>query len=403
MRRISAASLPKGFRFAATACGLKKSGLDLGFIASDLPASAACLFTTNRVHAAPVAVSRLHLRRSRHQMRGIIVNSGNANCATGPEGAATAATTALTAARELGRYHPSQMLVCSTGVIGVPLPSKKIINAIPEMVRNRSATPVSFAQFMRAIMTTDTFPKWAAANCAIDGKTIRLLGCAKGAGMIHPNMATMLSFIVTDAALSPDILKQALRTAAATTFHAITVDGDTSTNDTLALLANGASGARSIHESSANYRRFCGALESVCQSLALQIVADGEGATRILEVEVKGATSNRDADQIARTIANSPLVKTAAAGGDPNWGRILAAAGRAGARLDPDRVAIRMAGMLVCRNGCAYPFNERAAHRKLLAKRIPILVDLKLGKGRARIWTCDFTADYVRINASYRS
>lgn len=285
----------------------------------------------------------------------------------------------------------------------MPLPPRRIIDAIPELIRNRSAMPKSFAQFTRAIMTTDTFPKWAAANCTIGGRKARLLGCAKGAGMIHPNMATMLSFIVTDAAVSPVVLRRALRTAVAGTFNAITVDGDTSTNDTLALLANGASGARRIREGSADYRKFCAALESVCQSLALQIVEDGEGAQRIVEIEVQGAASDRQADRIARTIANSPLVKTAIAGGDPNWGRILAAAGRVGARLDPDRVEIRMAGMLVCRNGYACPFNESAAHRKLLAKQVPIVVDLKLGKGRARIWTCDFTADYVRINASYRS
>lgn len=403
MKRIPQAFLPKGFRFAAIACGVKKSGLDLGLIASDFPASAACLFTKNRVQAAPVFVSGAHLRESRHRMRGIIVNSGNANCATGSEGIAIAATTALKTAWELGRYRPSQILVCSTGVIGVPLPWEKVIDAIPRMVRVRAATAKGFVRFTRAIMTTDTFPKWAAANCMVGQKQIRLLGCAKGAGMIHPNMATMLSFIITDAAVSPGTLKRALRTSAAKTFNAITVDGDTSTNDTLALLANGASGARSIHESSAEYRKFCRALESVCQSLALQIVADGEGAKRILEIEVKGAASDREADRIARTIANSPLVKTAAAGGDPNWGRILAAAGRAGAKLDPNRVEIRMAGILMCRNGCACPFDEKTAHRKLLAKQVPIVIDLKLGKGRARVWSCDFTAEYVRINASYRS
>lgn len=401
--KFSPAFLPKGFQFAATACGLKKSGLDLGLIASDFAASASCLFTTNRVCAAPVFASQAHLHQSRHQIRGIIVNSGNANCATGTEGIAIAATTALKAAWELGRYHPSQMLVCSTGVIGVPLPGKKIIDAIPDLVCKRRASVPAFEQFARSIMTTDTFPKWAAASCVIGGKKVRLLGCAKGAGMIHPNMATMLSFIVTDAAVSPVVLQRALRAAVAGTFNAITVDGDTSTNDTLALLANGASGARRIREGGAAYTNFCAALKSLCHSLALQIVADGEGAHRIVEIEVKGASSDREADRIARTVANSPLVKTAIAGGDPNWGRILAAAGRAGARLDPDRVEIRMAGMLVCRAGCAYRFNERAAHRKLRAKQVPIVVDLKLGKGRARIWTCDFTADYVRINASYRS
>jgi glutamate N-acetyltransferase / amino-acid N-acetyltransferase len=399
---FSSALLPKGFRFAATACGLKKSGLDLGLLVSEIPASAACVFTTNLVKAAPVLLSEAYLRRAKSRIKSIVVNSGNANCATGVAGMATAKRTAVDIAKVIG-CGEEETLVCSTGVIGVPLPVKRIQDAIPALVRQLDAASDSFEKFTRAIMTTDTFPKWAAANCVIGNKKVRLLGCAKGAGMIHPNMATMLSFIVTDATVSPVVLRRALRTAVAGTFNAITVDGDTSTNDTLALLANGASGARHIREGSADYRKFCGALESVCRSLALQIVADGEGARRIVEITVKGAISNREANRIARTIANSPLVKTAIAGGDPNWGRILAAAGRAGARLEPNRVEIRMAGMLVCRNGCAYPFNETAAHGKLTAKQVPIVIDLKLGKGRARIWTCDFTADYVRINASYRS
>lgn len=401
--RIDASLLPRGFEFSAVASGLKKSGLDLGLIVSEFPASAACLFTTNRVQAAPVFASRIHLRQSQHKMRGIIVNSGNANCATGAEGISVAARTALKTAWELGRYHPSQILVCSTGVIGVPLPWKKIIKAIPRLVRTRTATATAFGQFTRAIMTTDTRSKFAAAKCRIGGKLVRVLGCAKGAGMIHPNMATMLAFVVTDAAASPIVLRRALRSAVGGTFNAISVDGDTSTNDTLALLANGAGGAPEIRAGSADYRKFLGALESVCRSLALQIVADGEGAHRVVEIEVRGAPSGRAADEVARTIANSPLVKTALAGGDPNWGRILAAAGRSGVRFNPDRVEIRMAGILMCRNGLAHFFDERTAHRKLLAAHVPIVVNLGAGNGTARIWTCDFTGDYVRINASYRS
>ena len=401
--RIDASLLPRGFEFSAMACGLKKSGLDLGLIVSEMPAAAACVFTTNRVQAAPVFASRAHLRQSRHKMRGIIVNSGNANCATGPEGLGVAATTALKTAWELGRYHPSQILVCSTGVIGVPLPWRKIINAIPRLVRTRAATTGAFKQFTRAIMTTDTREKFAAASCRIDGKLVRFLGCTKGAGMIHPRMATMLAFVVTDATAGPSVLQRALRDVVAKTFNAITVDGDTSTNDTLALLANGASAATAIRFGTANYRKFLGALKSVCRSLALQIVTDGEGAHRVVEVEVRGAPSERAADTVARTIANSPLVKTALAGGDPNWGRILAAAGRSGVRFNPDRVEVRMAGILMCRDGRAHFFNERAAHRKLLAKNVPIAVNLHAGDGTARVWTCDFTGDYVRINASYRS
>lgn len=402
MPPVPAAALPRGFTFGAAACGLKKSGLDLGLIVSEFSASAACLFTTNSAKASPVLLSQSHMRRSGSRIRGIIVNSGNANCATGPGGLAASRQTAEAAAREIG-CRPEQIIVCSTGVIGVPLMVEKILKVIPPIVEARAGSSAGFAQFTRSIMTTDTRRKWAAANCSISGKRVRLLGCAKGAGMIHPQMATMLAFIATDAAVSPDLLRQALREAAADTFNAITVDGDTSTNDTLAVLANGASGAPTIRNGSDDYLKFADALEGVCHSLALQIVQDGEGARRLVEVLVRGAISDRAAERIARTIANSPLVKTALAGADPNWGRILAAAGRSGVRFDPARVEISMGGIRMCRRGSALPFNERAAHRRLLGKQVPIVVDLHSGKGTARVWTCDFTENYVRINASYRS
>ncbi|HEV2182649.1 MAG TPA: bifunctional glutamate N-acetyltransferase/amino-acid acetyltransferase ArgJ [Candidatus Acidoferrales bacterium] len=400
--RVDSALLPRGFEFSAVACGLKESGLDLGLIVSEMPAAAACVFTTNLVKAAPVLISQTHLRRSAERMRAIIVNSGNANCATGAVGLTASRSTAALVARTF-HCKPEQILVCSTGVIGLPLRVEHILRAVPSLAASRSTRPESFAQFTRAIMTTDTRSKFAAAECRIGGKLVRVLGCAKGAGMIHPNMATMLAFVVTDAAASPIVLRRALRSAVGGTFNAISVDGDTSTNDTLALLANGAGGAPEIRAGSADYRKFLGALESVCRSLALQIVADGEGAHRVVEIEVRGAPSGRAADEVARTIANSPLVKTALAGGDPNWGRILAAAGRSGVRFNPDRVEIRMAGILMCRNGLAHFFDERTAHRKLLAAHVPIVVNLGAGNGTARIWTCDFTGDYVRINASYRS
>ncbi|HYL47110.1 MAG TPA: bifunctional glutamate N-acetyltransferase/amino-acid acetyltransferase ArgJ [Candidatus Limnocylindrales bacterium] len=401
--RPSLSDLPRGFSFSATACGLKKSGLDLALLASDVPAAAAAMFTQNRVQAPPVLASQVHLRKSRHRMRGIIVNSGNANCCTGSDGYAAAAATALKVARELDGLPPSQVLVCSTGVIGVPLRVEKILRAVPQLVRDRRADPRFFAQFTRAIMTTDTRPKWAAAKCRISGKQVRILGCCKGAGMIHPNMATMLAFLATDAAMSPVALTHALRRAVVPTFNAITIDGDTSTNDTVAILANGQSGARKIEREDAAFVQFTAALEKVCRRLALAIVADGEGAQRVIEIEVRGAPSSRSADQVARTIANSPLVKTALAGADPNWGRILAAAGRAGVAFDFERVDIRLAGIPVCRRGREHPFNERAAHKKMLAKFVPIVVDLRSGRGSARIWTCDFTGDYVTINASYRT
>jgi len=399
---VPASARPKGFRFAATACGLKKSGLDLGLLVSEVPAAAACVFTTNLVKAAPILVSRAHLKRSESKMRAVIVNSGNANCATGDAGLAASKRTAAATARAIG-CRAEQILVCSTGVIGLPMRTERILRAIPTLQVNGNSAPGSFEQFTRAIMTTDTRPKWTAAHCIIGGRRVRLLGCAKGAGMIHPQMATMLSFIVTDAAASPTVLRRALRQAVSKTFNAITVDGDTSTNDTLALLANGASGAENLAAGGPSYRQFVAALESVCRSLALQIVADGEGAQRVIEIEVRGAASHQAAARIASTIANSPLVKTALAGGDPNWGRILAAAGRAGVRFDPERVEISMAGITMCRGGCAHSFSEKAAHGKLLSKHVPIVVNLHGGKGSARAWTCDFTADYVRINASYRS
>jgi glutamate N-acetyltransferase / amino-acid N-acetyltransferase len=401
--RPSDSDLPRGFSFAATACGLKKASLDLALIVSETPAAAAAMFTANRVYAAPVRVSKIHLRKSRSKMRGIIVNSGNANCCTGSEGVAAAATTTLKVAWQLGRLHPSQILACSTGVIGVPLRVEKILRAVPHLVRARRSTAPAFAQFTRAIMTTDTRPKWAAAKCRIAGKQVRILGCCKGAGMIQPNMATMLGFLATDAAISPAILTLALRRAVIPTFNAITVDGDTSTNDTVAILANGQSGARKISTQGAAFAEFTAALEKVCRQLALAIVADGEGAQRVIEIEVRGTPSARAADKIARTIANSPLVKTALAGADPNWGRILAAAGRAGVNFDFERVNVRLAGLLVCRRGREHPFDERLAHKKMLAKYVPIVVDLRAGRASARLWTCDFTGEYVTINASYRT
>jgi len=400
---VTAKNIPRGFSFSSAACGLKKSGLDLGLLVSESPAVAAAMFTRNQVVAAPVLASQVHLRQSRDRMRGIIVNSGNANCCTGSGGVAAAAATTLKVARELDKLHPTQILVCSTGVIGLPLRVEKILNAVPELVRARSGKAKAFTQFTRAIMTTDTRPKWAAANCRIGDKTVRVLGCCKGAGMIQPNMATMLAFLATDAAISSPLLSQALRGAVTGTFNAITVDGDTSTNDTVAILANGKSGARRIVSANSDFKTFYTALENVCRTLALKIVEDGEGAQRVIEIEVRGAPSDRAAAQIARTIANSPLVKTALAGADPNWGRILAAAGRAGVPFDFKLVDIKLAGILVCRRGGEYPFSENVAHKKMLAKYVPIVLDMHSGKGTARMWTCDFTGEYVNINASYRT
>ena len=398
----SRADIPRGFTFAATACGLKKSGLDLALLASDTVATAAAVFTTNRVQAAPVLVSRENLQKSHHKIRGIIVNSGNANCCTGSQGIVASRETAAALSRSLG-CRPTEILVCSTGVIGVPLRVEKILRAIPQFAASRSSNAASFEQFTRAIMTTDTRPKWATAKCSIGREQVRILGCTKGSGMIEPNMATMLGFLATDANISPALLSKALTTVVGCTFNAITVDGDTSTNDSVILLANGKSGAKKIVCEAPDYSKFCAALEVVCRSLALAIVEDGEGAQRVIEIEVRGAASSVLADKIARTIANSPLVKTAFAGADPNWGRILAAVGRSGASFEPRSVDIHLAGICVCRRGREHPFNERVAHRQMLAKYVPVVVNLHGGRGAARVWTCDFTAEYVRINASYRT
>jgi glutamate N-acetyltransferase / amino-acid N-acetyltransferase len=402
MKSNRSTTVPRGFTFAAIACGLKKKGLDLALLTSETAASAAAVFTTNHVQAAPVRLSREHLKKSRHKIRGVIINSGNANCCTGPSGLAASRKTAATLSRLLG-CEPHQVLACSTGVIGVPLRVEKILSAAPTLVESRSFEPADFDRFKRAIMTTDTRPKWAAAKFRIDGKQIRLLGCAKGSGMIAPNMATMLGFLATDADVSPSLLSRALSSVVARTFNAITVDGDTSTNDTVILLANGESGARTIATENSDYAKFLAALEDVCKSLALAIISDGEGAQRVIEIEVRGASSIAAADKIARTIANSPLVKTAFAGADPNWGRILAAAGRAGVPFNPGKVDIELAGIRVCQGGRERPFSERVAHRKMLAKYVPVIVDLHAGRGIGRIWTCDFTVEYVRINANYRT
>jgi glutamate N-acetyltransferase / amino-acid N-acetyltransferase len=403
-------TLPRGFRFGGTHCGIKRSGrLDLGLIVADEACPAAAVFTTNRVKAAPVLLCQAHLKRSAAHMRAVVVNSGNANCATGAAGMKASRKTARAAARLLG-CRPEQIFVCSTGIIGVPLPVQRIVSGLPGLESLIANRPQTYSEFTRAILTTDTHPKWAVSSCRIGGKFVRFIGCVKGAGMIHPQMATMLAFVLTDAKVPAALLQRAVREISARTFNAITVDGDTSTNDTLLVMASGASGAPAVRASAKReYRAFATALEEVCRTLALAIVADAEGATRVVEIEVKGARSAKDAGQIANTIAHSPLIKTAVAGADPNWGRILAAVGRAGVPMDPDRVEIWFGGvrMFGQKNGAGASqplrFSEKAAHQRLLATDVKILVDLKLGRGSARAWTCDLTAEYVHINASYRT
>jgi glutamate N-acetyltransferase/amino-acid N-acetyltransferase len=398
-----ASALPRGFRYAAVNCGLRKPPiLDLGLIVADEPSATGGVFTQNRVQAAPVLLCKRHLLEAGARIRAVIVNSRNANCSTGRAGMQAAEDTARAVARSLG-CDPGQVMVCSTGVIGLPLRVQKILRAVPDLARDTARKTGKFSAFTRAIMTTDTRPKWAAARCHLGTRTVRLLGCAKGAGMIHPNMATMLAYIVTDAAIRPSVLQRAVSKVARTTFNAITVDGDTSTNDTLLVLANGLAGNPVVAGPGRAYRRFLAALHKVCHQLALQIVADGEGAKRVIEIEVRGAPTFTAAERVARTIASSPLVKTMFAGGDPNWGRVLAAAGRSGVKFDPERTDVYLGGLLACRRGTAHPFSEKLAHKRMMRERVPVVVDLRAGKGRARVWTCDFTSDYVQINASYRT
>ncbi len=400
---LTESALPLGFRFSATACGLKKTGaLDLALLSSDVPASAAAVFTQNLVVAAPVTVCKSHLRSSKGRMRAAIINAGNANCATGTAGYQASLRTIQETARRLN-CKPNEIFVCSTGVIGVPLPIEKIMRALPGVVQNRRPSARSFAELSLAICTTDTRPKTASTWFKMARKRIHLVGCAKGAGMIHPNMATTLAFVATDASIAPALLQTTLGDVSARTFNSISIDGDTSTNDTLLVLANGAAGAPLIRSGTSAHRAFSKALEEVCHSLALQIVADGEGAQRVIEIEVRRAKTESAARKIAQTIATSPLVKTAFAGGDPNWGRIFAAAGRAGVKFDPRRVDIHMAGIPVLRAGQPLAFNERAASNRLLEPEVQIVVDLHAGRASTRYWTCDFTAEYVRINASYRT
>lgn len=385
--------LPCGFLYSATYAGIRKIAKnDLALIVSVTPASAAAVFTTNRVQAAPVVLSRAHLEASGGVARAILVNAGNANCAT-RTGEKVAAATVRAAARLL-RVKPQQVLPSSTGVIGVELNPSLIAAALPDLVAGLS--PDKFDDAADAILTTDTVRKTASAA----GPGFTVAGMTKGSGMIHPGMATTLGFVVTDAAVSPPALRRHLRAAAERSYNRLSVDGDMSTNDTLAVLANGASGTRITARNASAFQQ---ALDEVCQSLAKQIARDGEGAGRFVEIVVEGARNEADAARAARAIANSPLVKTAIAGADANWGRILCAAGYSGAAFDPRKARIRLQNVLVCRNGLAASYDETALIEKLKARDVVIHMSLGGGPGAATFWTCDLTHGYIDINGSYRT
>lgn len=393
-------SIPRGFRFGAIAAGIKyRDRLDLCMAEAPASASAAVLFTTNRVKAAPLLVGARHLKKSADSLRAIIVNSGNANCATGSEGVRACDEVCARLAKLLGcRAH--DVLPCSTGVIGVSLPAGKIIAALPQLTGALAAAPEAALSFARAIMTTDTKPKAACASFGSGAKGVTLFGVAKGAGMIHPNMATMLAFVFTDVAAHPRELHAVLREACADSFNAISVDGDTSTNDTLALLASGASGVTLKGRAQRDFRE---ALNQVCGSLAEQIVSDGEGIQHVVRLTVERARNEGEARQVANTIATSLLVKTAWAGADPNWGRILAAVGRSGIAVDPSKIDIWIGRQQVCRGGAARDFSEKNAHNYMSQPAYDIRVSLGRGRAEATVLTNDLTAEYVAINADYRS
>jgi glutamate N-acetyltransferase/amino-acid N-acetyltransferase len=389
---------PGGFRAAGVACGIKATGLDLALVASETPAAAAAVFTTNQAAAAPVAVSRRHVATGR--ARAVVVNSGCANAATGRAGEADALAMAACAAERLG-CAPEDVLVASTGVIGVPLPMDRVRAGIAAAAQALSRSAGDAAA--RAIMTTDQVPKQTEVEFELGGRTLRIGAMAKGAGMIAPRMATMLAFFTTDAAVESALLQRALRAAVGESLNRISVDGDTSTNDMALVLASGAADAPPIEADGERYRAFERALTEASRRMALAIVRDGEGATRVAEVRVEGARSAADADRVARTVGESLLVKTALFGRDPNWGRVLAALGRAGVRFDVEQVELRFGDVCVFRGGAAAAYEEADARASLDEDPVRLLVRLGEGSASSWLWTCDLGHGYVDINASYRS
>ena len=394
----SGVTVAKGFRAAGVSAGIKANqGLDLALLVSEAPASAAAVFTTNLAQAAPVLVSLEHLERSGGTARAIVVNSGCANACTGDEGMQVARDMASETAR-LVSCPVEQVLVASTGVIGVALPIEKVRRGLPHALRALAAEQGWAAA--RAIMTTDPFPKEAASHVTIEGRDVAIGGMAKGSGMIEPMLATMLGFVTTDAAMPQPLVDRALREVVDDTFNAITVDGECSTNDCVMLLANGASG---VEIDDHTYPAFVGGLRDVCRELALGIVRGGEGATKLVTVTVTGAATRADARRAAKAIANSPLVKTAIHGGDPNWGRLIAVAGRAGVEFHLSRAAVIIGPIVLFKDG--RPHDEAApdAAAHLKGKDIDLSVDLGAGQASSTVWTCDLSAEYVRINADYRT
>lgn len=399
VERISGGiTAPEGFEAAGVACGIKASGLDLALVQSTPPARVAGIFTTNLAVAAPLVVTRDHLRASQDTAAAVVVNSGCANACTGAKGLAASRTMAADTAAALG-CPVEQVLVSSTGVIGLLLDAEKVRRGVAQAAG--ALRRDGHAAAAEAIMTTDPSPKETAVRVQTPAGVFHIGGMAKGAGMIEPNMATMLGFLTTDAAVEPALLQRALKEAAADTFNAITVDGETSTNDMVLLLAGGRAGVR-IDEN--EYATFVEALHTVCRELALAIVRGGEGATKLIGITVTGALSTTEARQAARAIANSPLVKTAVHGGDPNWGRLVAVAGRAGVGFDLTGARVAIGGVELFADETVFAEREPAAAEHLRGTDVTMTVDLGVGgDARATVWTCDFSAEYVHINADYRT
>jgi len=391
-----------GFRFSAVSAGIKKpdsTRLDLGLIVSERPAAAAAVTTTNLVFAAPVEITRR--RSAQGRLSAVVINSGNANAYTGARGLQDALDLTAEAARYL-KIDPDLVVPMSTGVIGQPLPMARMLPKVQELVSGLDRG--AFMDVATAILTTDTLPKTVLQKTEIGGVQVTMAGMAKGAGMIAPNMATLLSVILTDVRVEASFLREALADAVKNSFNAITVDGDMSTNDTVIVLAGGHADAAELGPSDLDRETFCSLLNGVCANLARKIVQDGEGATKVVEVRVCGASDNQAAMQIARTIADSPLVKTAFHGEDPNWGRIICAAGRAGVPFVPDRIDLSIGNVPIVLNGTLVQTDwESAANRRMKASEFQVKLDLKSGDGEARILTTDLSEEYVSINADYRS
>jgi glutamate N-acetyltransferase/amino-acid N-acetyltransferase len=390
----------KGFKFSAVKAAIKKPGrLDLGVIFSETPAVVAALFTTNKVKAAPVLISMDRAKNGAAQA--VLVNSGNANACTGQKGLDDAMELTRLIAEGLG-IPDEATLIASTGVIGVPLPMERIRKSIPLLIEGLPTG--NLAEMAQAIMTTDTTPKLEIRHGEAGGKPYTIAGIAKGAGMIMPNMATMLAFLITDAAVDPTWLDKVFREANDASFNSITIDGDTSTNDTALILANGAAGNAPLSEAAPDAARFAELLQELMVELARQLVKDGEGATKFVTVTVKGAVSNSEARQAAMAIANSSLVKTAFFGQDANWGRILAAVGYSGARIDPGRAWLWFDDVAMAKDGVFAGGDAEACGTAVLRNsEFSVTVDLKLGEGRATVFTTDLSYDYVKINADYRT